>query len=379
MSKSILLLLVILFSLFLLQCGCSQENQEKGKLFIQAEKDQFVLDGNTYKFSGTNQYYLFYKSQKMVDDVIEDAAAMGLNTIRTWGFCDGTDKEGISFQPNPRQYSENGFRKLDYVIYKASKHGIRLIIPFVNNWDDMGGMNQYVRWAGQNGHDTFYTNEWIKGVYKDYIRYVLNRVNSITGIAYKDDPTIFIWELANEPRVQSDRSGRTFNTWVQEMASFVKSIDQNHLLSLGMEGFSADNPNGGWMENGNEGTDYVSATNINEIDIATIHVYPDPWGLDEKTTLNWIYDRIDKAKRVIRKPVYLGEFGIRDKNKRDAVYNSWYTESIARGIDGILFWILSGRQDDGSLYPDYDGFTVYYPEDASTVKVIMDNTRKLLK
>src|SRR5207249_1218417 len=29
------------------------------------------------------------------------------------------------------------------------------------------------------------------------------------------------------------------------------------------------------------------------------------------------------------------------------------------GGNGALYWILSGKQDDGSLYPDYDGFTVY--------------------
>lgn len=36
---------------------------------------------------------------------------------------------------------------------------------------------------------------------------VLTRINSITRVAYKDDPTIFAWELINEPRCQSDVSG----------------------------------------------------------------------------------------------------------------------------------------------------------------------------
>lgn len=33
---------------------------------------------------------------------------------------------------------------------------------------------------------------------------------------------------------------------------------------------------------------------------------------------------------------------------------------------GALFWILSGKQDDGTLYPDYDGFTVYCPSPVCT-------------
>ena len=37
---------------------------------------------------------------------------------------------------------------------------------------------------------------------------VLTRKNTITGRAYKEDPTIFSWELINEPRC-NDSSGST--------------------------------------------------------------------------------------------------------------------------------------------------------------------------
>lgn len=36
---------------------------------------------------------------------------------------------------------------------------------------------------------------------------IVNRRNSITGVLYRDDPTIMAWDLANEPYVLGDASG----------------------------------------------------------------------------------------------------------------------------------------------------------------------------
>jgi mannan endo-1,4-beta-mannosidase len=43
------------------------------------------------------------------------------------------------------------------------------------------------------------------------------------------------------------------------------------------------------------------------------------------------------------------------------VYKEWTDIFQREGGNGWLYWILSGIQDDGSLYPDFDGFTVYCP------------------
>ena len=64
-------------------------------------------------------------------------------------------------------------------------------------------MDQYVRWRGGTHHDQFYTDPVIRGWYKDWISHVLNRTNTLTGVKYKDDPTVMLWELGNEPRCLS--------------------------------------------------------------------------------------------------------------------------------------------------------------------------------
>ena len=63
------------------------------------------------------------------------------------------------------------------------------------------------------------------------------------------------------------------------MATFVKSIDNNHLLEIGMEGFyGASIPQREQLNPGFQvGTDFITSNLVKEIDFATIHAYPDTW------------------------------------------------------------------------------------------------------
>jgi len=195
------------------------------------------LDGREFRFAGTNNYYLMYKSQLMVDDVFADAQAAGFTVLRTWGFldignADGSDSirgksDGVYFQywdGDSPAYNDgaDGLQRLDYVLASARRHGIKLVIPLTNNWGDFGGMDQYVRWAGGSYHDDFYSNATVKGYFKDWISYLLNRTNTYTGVKYKDEPTIMTWELGNEPRCQGSGVFPTSPTQVLLLISHVK-------------------------------------------------------------------------------------------------------------------------------------------------------------
>jgi endo-1,4-beta-mannosidase len=46
-----------------------------------------------------------------------------------------------------------------------------------------------------------------RGAYKNYVRSIVTRRNSVTGRIYKDDPTIMAWDLANEPFAPGDDTG----------------------------------------------------------------------------------------------------------------------------------------------------------------------------
>lgn len=324
--------------------------------FVRREGSRLAVDGQSFYFAGANQYYLFYKSRRMIDEVLEDAAAMGLTVMRTWAFCDGESHDGYCFQPKARVYDEKTFQNLDYAIQRAGQLGIRLILTLVNNWDAFGGMNAYIKWSpSARSHDDFYSDAETKAIYRDYIKYVLNRTNSLTHVRYKDDPTILMWELANEPRIERARVHELY-AWIDEMAGYIKSIDSNHMVTTGSEG--------------DVSSDLVATHASPHIDIASFHLYPEDWGYDDDKTMNYIRRQTQSARKSLGKPLFCGEMGRRDRGSRDAKYDSWYAEFDKLSVDGANFWLLSGHQDDGTLYPDYDGFTVYYPESQSTVAVI---------
>jgi mannan endo-1,4-beta-mannosidase len=358
-----------------------------GKEFVKQAAGQFRLNGKIFRFAGTNNYYLMYKSKKMVDDVLEKAAANDFRVIRMWGSFEIGNEDGSNsvhhkedgvyfthFNGAAPVYNvgEDGLQRLDYALFKANQLGLKVIIPFVNNWNAFGGMDQYVRWRTVQDptfvpyHDRFYTDPLIRRWYKMWIATLLTRTNIYTGVKYKDDPTIMAWELANEPRCLSagvygrspDCTEKTITAWADEMSRFIKSIDNKHLVSAGDEGFYCIPGATDWTENCGEGVDTIALASLPKIDMMSLHLYPDHWGKDYAWGTQWIVRHIQDGKR-INKPVVLGEFGVIDKTVRNAVYKEWTDAVFDNGGAGALYWILSGIQDDGTLYADYDGFTVY--------------------
>lgn len=355
----------------------------------------FVLDGKPFCFAGSNNYYLTFKSKRMVDDVLEAASAMGLKVMRFWGFedrgsLDGTipnadgdgTKEGVYFQywdSEKRQpaYNENpqtGLPRLDYVLTKARSLNLKVIVVLTNNWEDFGGMDQYLLWYGLDKHHEFYTDSRVKEAYKNWVQHLIERKNSIDGTPYRDDPAIFSWELANEPRCrnmnQFDATGwdkTTITTWADEMSRFIKSLDSNHLVSVGDEGFLASG--GHWTYEATDGVDHAALLALPGVDFGTFHMYPDLWGTGLRWANGWIQDHIDVARKA-GKPTVLEEYGIvvqrnqageidRGWERREVAYKNWNELLLKRGGAGSMFWILSGIDDERPLYPDYDHFTVY--------------------
>ncbi|KAL9234310.1 hypothetical protein vseg_009195 [Gypsophila vaccaria] len=393
MKISKLLSLVILINTLLV--NASYNNRGVGDGFITRNGAQFMLNGYEFYSNGFNAYWLMYEAydpstRQRVSNAFQDASSYGLTIARAWAFSDGGS---APLQYYPGYYNEQMFQGLDFVVSEANKYGIKLILSLVNNYKDFGGRKQYVEWANLTNEDDFYTNPVVKYFYKNHVKTVLTRVNTITKVAYKDDPTIMAWELMNEPRCTSDLSGQTLQSWIGEMAWYVKSIDSRHLLEIGLEGFYGSSIPEKIQINPYDcqyGTDFIANNQISGIDFATVHSYPDQWlgNSDKEAQLTflekWVDQHIQDSQNILQKPVLFAEFGksynVAGYNSGDrdqmysVVYNQIYFSATNGGAAaGGLFWQLLVEGMDGFR----DGYDVVLQDSPSLGAIIYQESQRL--
>ncbi|KAK3161921.1 hypothetical protein QOZ80_1BG0083120 [Eleusine coracana subsp. coracana] len=376
--------------------------------FIERRGARLVLDGRPFYVNGWNSYWLMDQAVEMgtrhrVSRMFRDAADMGLTVCRTWAFNDGTYN---ALQLAPGHFDERVFKALDRVVAEAGRHGVRLILSMANNLEAYGGKTQYVKWAWEEGvglsasNDSFFSDPAIRDYFKVYIKTLLTRKNHLTGVEYRDDPTIMAWELMNEPRCTTDPSGDTLQRWIEEMAAYVKSIDKKHLLTVGSEGFYGPtspkrketvNP-GEWHDS--YGVDFIRNFNVSDIDFGSIHIYPDKWlqlqhaKLDEKLKFvrQWITAHVEDGEKELDKPVLTTEFGLShttegfDHSHRDlfyrAVFDIVYESAKQGGAGGGAFvWQLAVPRMEEYL----DDFAIVPSEKPSLRRLIKAQSCRLAK
>ncbi|XP_019437008.1 PREDICTED: mannan endo-1,4-beta-mannosidase 2-like [Lupinus angustifolius] len=321
--------------------------------FVGRNGTQFMLDGKAFYVNGWNSYWLMAQSvdeetRPRVREMLKNGADMGLTVCRTWAFNDGDYK---ALQISPGRFNEQTFKALDYVIAEARQHGIRLLLSLVNDLNAYGGKNQYVKWAWQEGigisssNDSFFFDPSIRSYFKNYIKAVLTRKNTINGIEYRNDPTIFGWELINEPRCMSDLSGDTLQEWIEEMSAFVKLIDKNHLLTIGLEGFYGPNDPKDLTVNpeywaSKLGSDFIRNSKTTNIDFTSVHIYPDQWFPDQefedqlKFVYKWMRSHIEDGDTVLKKPVLFSEYGLSETMANFTLSNR---EKMHKTISDIIY------------------------------------------
>jgi len=314
------------------------------KDFVRVQGDQLVAGGRPFRFLSWNIPNLHLVEDNIpfeppaaatgqtsrslagwrwpdrfeISDALATVRQMGGTVVRTYVLSvrraqDSPDEPRHVFGPG--QFNEEAFRALDQVLQVANEQGVRLIIPFVCNWHWWGGRAQYAGFRGKT-KDEFWTDPQLIADFKQTVRFVLTRTNTLTGVRYAADKAILCWETGNELECPP--------SWTRAIASYIKSLDANHPV---MEGFHTSELR-------------EESLTMPEVDIVTTHHYP---GM-KQSFAQLIRENAARAKG--RKPYVVGEFGfVPMQEMTDAIQATLETQTA-----GALAWSLRFRNRDGGFY-----------------------------
>ena len=367
---------VALLCLLLIGAACSPQDS-----FVRVRDGQFVRHGKPYTYIGTNFWYgpiLASEGEggdfrRLVRE-LDTLKALGMENLRVLVGGDGPDgvfsRVEPTLQKEPGVYNDTLLRGLDRFLVELDKRDMQAVLYLNNSWEWSGGYGQYLEWAtGEkaliplvDGYwpfmqqmRKFQTSEDAQELFYQHVRTIVGRTNSITGKPYSEDPAIFSWQIGNEPRCFSDepevRDG--FIGWLTQTAGLIKSIDPNHLVSTGNEGFFGCEQD--WEL-------FQRVNTIPGVDYVTIHIWPYNWDwakadalaetLPEalKNTADYIGSHAEAARK-LGKPLVCEEFGFpRDgfSPSREAstqgrdTYYSFVFSKVGSELQGVNFWGWSG-------------------------------------
>ncbi|MEH0153283.1 hypothetical protein V6R21_04000 [Limibacter armeniacum] len=402
--------------------------------FVRTQNTQFVVGNKPYYFVGTNYWYgitLGMAGEKgdreRLNRELDQMQKMGITNLRILASSEGAADAPWRVQPAVQTaagvYDEQVLEGLDYLLVQMRKRGMKGVMVLNNFWAWSGGMVQYLEWSGKGpvpypfdgSHSwneyisyakQFYTDKGAMQQFEAFLAMLINRTNSINGKAYKEDPTIMAWQLANEPRGYDQREA--YLKWVDHTASYIKSLDSKHLVCIGTEGNTPGK---------DAGTDVYSDNLSNQIDYVTMHIWIQNWSWFDPTKAETTYPealvKVDdyfkkhiEAGQQLNKPVVLEEFGIsRDHNDhkpsatiewRDKYYGylfnkSWDAIKGNSPLTGINFWSYAGegrpnnpegfwqKGDDLIGDPPHEpqGWYSVYDQDTTTIDIISGYAEKI--
>ena len=353
--------------------------------FVTVNSGHFQLNGKPYYYFGTNLWSAMNLGSTGVagdrarlTHELDRLQVLGITNIRILAATEGPDTEPgrivPSLQATPGNFNPDLLAGLDFAFSEMGKRQMRAVVVLNNFWAWSGGMAQYVSWSQGSKipypppfssaswddfeaySSTFYSDTKAVALSNATIQKIITRTNSITNVAYADDPTIMAWELGNEPRGMKNVG--PFNAWIAATAHAIKNLDSNHLVTIGTEGTQPDS-----------GIDIAQNHTSPDVDYATTHIWPQNFGWYDPTNAAATYPvavsqmkdyltlQISGATQV-KKPLVIEEFGFsRDANSldpnspvtyRNQFYQAILTEALTQAeahnsVCGINFWAWSGE------------------------------------
>ena len=197
----------------------------------------------------------------------------------------------------------------------AHRHRVRLIIPFVDQWSWWGGVAELAAFRGKKPEEVW-TDPQVIEDFQNIITFVVNRVNTVTGVRYRDDKAILAWETGNELHSPP--------AWTRQIAAHIKSLDSQHLV----------------LDGTHREVLLPSSLEDSNIDLVQTHHYEK----DPRMMMAHIMESAKMAKG--KKPYFVGEFGFLGTEALCAVMDTVRDQKLT----GALLWSLRYRSREGGFY-----------------------------
>jgi mannan endo-1,4-beta-mannosidase len=405
--------------------------------YVQVKDEHFEIEGKRYAFLGTNFWYGLNLGAKGAGGdrarlirELDRLKALGINNLRIMAGSEGPDTEPYRMTPSlqsaPGVYNQDVLEGLDFLLQEMRARDMYAIVCLTNFWNWSGGLGQYLVWSHaadsipyppphpggdwgtyQKFTAKFYSNPAAVDILNNHILHIVTRTNTLTGKPYREDPAIMAWQLGNEPRGVDNVDA--YRKWISQTAALIKSLDQNHLLTIGSEGTTSSSF---------AGTDPERDHSDPNIDYMTIHIWVQNWDIYNPAkpdstlepaidyALQYLDHHVDIARK-LHKPLVMEEFGIsRDGNSHDAaspvtirdryyekIFSAVYEHARQPGsvVSGCNFWAWGGegrpRKAEGLWHsgdnfigdPPHEaqGWYSVYDTDTTTQSVIRDFAAKM--
>lgn len=381
-------ILTLICSLCILTYCTTTKKEESNASFIKVKNGQFFKNDKKYMIAGTNYWYgsnlaaLGEEGKERLKRELDFLKSIGINNLRVQACSEGGDevKFGVkpTLQSKPGVYNEELFDGLDFLLNELSIRDMTAVLALNNYWSWTGGMAKYVEWFGGDSipypssavlgswdtymryTDQFYTNKRALDAFNKHLEVMVNRKNNYSELLYKEDPTIMAWQLGNEPRGGiTEKDVNIFVNWIYETSAYIKSMDSNHMVTIGSEGAAGHH----WKI-----ADYEKANNCESIDYMTLHLWPQNWGWynPEKpdstleSSLEQSEKYIDEHEAIaqkLNKPTVLEEFGLaRDYGHFSPDSSSTYKTKFFKFVfDKITKMTKNGSKLSGSNFWGWSG------------------------
>jgi mannan endo-1,4-beta-mannosidase len=361
----------------LLAAGCTTVPTVAGRPFVRTADMRFSSGAGRYPVIGTNMWAAAYLgadapigNHDRLRRELDRLKAIGVNNVRILGSSELSPlKNSVrpTFRDQSSNYNETLLRGLDTAIAEMGRRNMTAVIYLTNFWEWSGGMMTYLYWTN-GGHyinmndpahpwpefadmsSEFYASAPAVAMYHDYVRAVVGRRNSVTGVLYRDDPAIMAWQLANEPRPGgSPENGRAhmapYLAWIDATARLIKSIDPNHLVCTGSEGTQ------GCID---DDACVVNAHSSPAIDYMTAHIWPQNWSWADPADLSGTWPTVEANTRAyfgrqvadatrLGKPLVIEEFGF----PRDAGYEPGTPTRFKDRFYGLIYELVEASYRAG--------------------------------